>query len=241
MITIDHHAAACGVPVAPMVALRAASDRASACPPSASVRRLRVWGVSRSALIALAARTTARWSRRLVGAAVAAWVASGCAAPGATLPAPTPVIDGGEIVIPRPAVPLEVEAAVRAGSFARSRVNPRGVAGQLASLLSDSGIFVGVSGEGLEADVPAGVPRWELEVSGADFGTVGGYDLELQVLVLRDRRILATYRTEQRIRQPDGVTSQLVVGPPELGRLAERAIRDLVRQLAENADALRAL
>jgi hypothetical protein len=197
--------------------------------------------VDRRRLSPQSARARASWLR---AACVAGTVGALCACTGAAPPetrTPAPLIDTAPIEIVRPATPLPVRATVRAGSLVRSRVNPAGVLYELESVLTDANVFASVIERGYASAGAPDASVWELELAGSDYGGVGAYTLELEVLVLRDRQVLATYRTEQSVRQRDGVKDALVVGPPELGRLAERGIRDLVRQLAADIETLRAL
>jgi hypothetical protein len=155
--------------------------------------------------------------------------------------APAPVIDSARIEITPPAEPLPVGAAVRAGSFARSKLNPAGVLYELESVLTDAKIFRSVVEGAYQSAGDLGPDVWEIELAASDYGAENAYTLELQILLLRDRKVIETYRTEQSARQREGVTAQLTIGPPELAELAERGVRELVRQLAADVDRLRAL
>ena len=156
--------------------------------------------------------------------------ALGCQGPP---PAP-PELSGEAVEIVPPAAPLPVTAWVRPGSFRRSRVSPSGAQVRFADVLRESKIFARVVEEAPEP----GAPVLELELAGADYGEPRAYTLELQVAVLRERRLVESYFAKYSFQQPEGVRSQLTVGPAELGQLAERAIRDLCAQLAANADQL---
>jgi hypothetical protein len=176
-----------------------------------------------------ASRSAAVRSLRAAALAVAALGLCLCCALGPP-PAP-PQIDGPPIEIVPPAQPLALAALVTPGAFTRSRVNPQGVRVRFADVLAESRVFSKV----LDAAPSAGPAALELEVSGADFGEPDAYSLELTVTALRERRFITSYSTKQSIRQPAGSRRQLTIGPPELGQLAERAIRDLIRQLAADS------
>ena len=82
---------------------------------------------------------------------------------------------------------------------------------------------------------------WEVELAASDYGIEDGYTLELQALLLRERHILATYFTTQSVKQPPGSGRELTVGPEQLAVLAQRATRDLLVQIAQDADRIRGL
>jgi hypothetical protein len=171
-----------------------------------------------------ALRGAGRW---LVAAAV---LAAACAQP----PPPPLEMDATPIAIAPPPKPLPVAAVVRPGSFARSRVNPDGIAENFRDVLLEARVFAQV----LDAFPPSGPPVWELQLAGSDYGEPDAYSLELSVVVLRQQKLLATYTTKQAVRQAPGSRRQLTIGPPELSALAERAIRDLVRQVAADYERL---
>jgi hypothetical protein len=162
-------------------------------------------------------------------------VALGCAAPPApTRPAETATATPeATIEIVSPAQPLPVAAVVRAGSFARSHASPTGVSSRFARVLGSAKVFSAV------LDAPGAAPSWELQVTAADYGEPNAYTFELSVLVLRGKDFVSSYATKQSTRQ-DGKT-QLTIGPEQLGQLAERAIRDVVRQIAADTERLSGL
>ena len=162
-------------------------------------------------------------------AAVAAVVAS-CAQP----PPPPPQADNTPITIVSPAKPLAVSVVVREGSFSRSHVSPEGMLSGFSEVLDSARIFAKVLGE----FPPDGTPFLELQLAASDYGEPDGYTFELQATLLRQRSFVNAYATKQSIRQPKGTRTQLTVGPPELTQLAERAIRDLVRQIAADSENL---
>jgi hypothetical protein len=159
--------------------------------------------------------------------------------------APPPNIETKPIEIVAPARPISIAALVRAGSFSASHVSPEGMVSEFADVLRSAKVFAVVLDSAPAAGAPAprppsSPPVWELELAGSDYGEPNGYSLELQVAILRQRNLLQTYFSKQSIRAV-GTRSQLTIGPPELGQLAERAIRDLVRQLAADSERLAGL
>ena len=159
-----------------------------------------------------------------IGVAIT-WLA--CAASGAGPAAPA-------IQIVPPAEPLGVAVTVREGSFDRSHLSPRGVLGAFAGELESARVFIGVRQWSPEAS-----PVWELELAASDYGEPDAYALELQAVLLRNRLLVATYFTKQAIRQAAGQGTELNIGPEQLAELGQRAIRDLVRQLAADTERLR--
>ena len=101
--------------------------------------------------------------------------------------------------------------------------------------LEGAGVFARV----LDAPPENAEPSLDLVLIAADFGEPNAYSFELQVLVVRERDPIASYVTKQTLRQTG--RGQLTLGPTELGQLAERAIRDLVRQMAADTERLEAL
>ena len=160
-------------------------------------------------------------------------------APVATSPSPPPAAQTppaeaeSPIEIVSPAKPLAVAAVVRAGSFARSHASPEGVRSRFAKVLGSARVFSAV------ADAPGGTPAWELQLTAADYGEPNAYIFELSVLMLRGRDFVSSYTSKQSQRQTG--KSQLTLGPNELGALAERAIRDVVRQIAADTARLSTL
>ncbi len=152
----------------------------------------------------------------------------------ALAPAPPPMIDGTPIEIVPPARPLAVPAFVRAGSFGASRTNPQGIVTEFADVLRAARVFASV------ADTPppegASGRALELRLAASDYGEPDAYSMQLQVALVRGRELLTQFQTKQSIRQPPGTRRELTIGPVELGQLAERAIRDLVRQIAADAE-----
>lgn len=163
----------------------------------------------------------------LFGTATALWIA-GCA------PLP-PEIESPSIQIVAPSEPLAVTVAVREGSFDRSRLSPRGVLLAFLQELDSARVFARV----LDRQPADADPVWELEMAASDYGEEDAYTLELQVLLLRRRELIATYWAKESLRQEAGTGRQLALGPEQLAELAQRAIRELVRQLAADTERLR--
>jgi hypothetical protein len=168
--------------------------------------------------------------------ALLASLALGCAAPTArppaTAPTPAPAADA-PIEIVSPAKPLAVAAVVRPGSFTRSHANPTGISTRFARVLGSARVFSSV------LDAPGAAPSWELVITAADYGEPNAYVFELSVLVLRGKDFVSSYTSKQS-RRTTG-KAQLTVGPEQLGELAERAIRDAVRQIAADTERLSTL
>ncbi len=156
-----------------------------------------------------------------------AWLVSGCA------PAVTQPVAPIQIVLP--SRPLDVRVAIREGSFARSHLSPRGVLGAFADEMGSARVFAEV----LNPAPPGSAGGWELELAASDYGEEDAYSLELQAVLLRARELVATYFTKQSRRQRAGTGQELLVGPGQLAELGQQAIRDLVRQLAADAERLR--
>jgi hypothetical protein len=172
-----------------------------------------------------------------IAALLAAVIALACAGPGVSRPAanPPPAQPAPPIEIVPPPRVLPITTVVRPGSFSRSHVSPEGVATAFTDALTSAMVFRSV----LDGKYPPeGTPFLELELAGSDYGEPDAYTLELQVVVLRQRVLLATYRSKQSVRQRAGSRRALEIGPNDLGALADRAIRDLVRQLAADHDNL---
>ena len=170
-------------------------------------------------------------SPRLAPALLAA-LALGCtAAP--PPPATPPAEAAAPIEIVSPARPLPVAALVRAGSFARSHASPTGVSGRFARVLDSARVFSSVGA------VPGGAAGWELVLTAADYGEPNAYTFELSVLILRGQEFVSNYASKQSQRTTS--KNQLSVGPEQLGELAERAIRDVVRQIAADTERLSTL
>lgn len=168
---------------------------------------------------------TWRWVPILVGG-VLAQLASGCAT------TPPAAADAG---IEPPSRPLAVPVALREGSFDRSHLSPEGVLASFAEELRDARVFNQVA-----HPAPQGSARgWELELAASDYGEADAYALELQVLLLHGRELVATYFTKQSLHQRSGTGRELLVGPEQLVELGQQAIRELVRQLAADAERLR--
>ena len=173
-------------------------------------------------------------SFRRITSALLVCLALGCA-PGAASqsaaakPGPVPQAEP-PIEIVSPASPLPVAAVVRAGSFARSHASPAGVSGRFARVLRDARVFSAVG------DAPGAAPSWELQVGAADYGEPNAYTFELNVLVLRGKDFVSSYASKQSKRTTG--KAQLTLGPEQLGELAERAIRDVVRQIAADTERL---
>ena len=161
----------------------------------------------------------------LVGIAIT-WLACAASAPGPAPPSRVP--------IERPAEPLAVTVSVREGSFDRSHLSPRGVLLAFAEELASARVFAGVRQWSPDAS-----PVWELELAASDYGEPDAYALELQAVLLRNRLLVATYFTKQAIRQGAGQGTQLSIEPEQLAELGQRAIYDLVRQLAADTERLR--
>jgi hypothetical protein len=174
----------------------------------------------------------ARFARSAVARRLAALaaLAAACAQP----PPPPPQADTTPIPIVSPARPLAVSVVVREGSFSRSHVSPEGMLTGFAEVLDSARVFAKVLND-FPADSSA---VWELQMAASDYGEPDGYTLELQVTLLRQRSFLQSYSSKQSIRQPKGTRRQLTIGPAELTQLAERAIRDLVRQIAADSENL---
>ncbi len=161
----------------------------------------------------------------LVGIAIT-WLACAAALPGPAQPS------GAQIE--RPAEPLAVTVSVREGSFDRSHLSPRGVLLAFAEELASARVFADVRQWSPDAS-----PVWELELAASDYGEPDAYALELQAVLLRNRLLVATYFTKQATRQAAGQGTQLSIGPEQLAELGQRAIQDLVRQLAADTERLR--
>ncbi len=157
-----------------------------------------------------------------VGIAIT-WLACAASPPG---PAEPP--------IEPPAQPLGVTVSVREGSFDRSHLSPRGVLLAFEEELESARVFAAVLQWSPDAS-----PVWELELAASDYGEPDAYALELQAVLLRNRLLVATYFTKQAIRQATGQGTQLNIGPEQLAALGQRAIHELVRQLAADTDRLR--
>ncbi len=160
---------------------------------------------------------------RMCVAALCLFRALACAAS-----APTP----RELPIPSPPQPLEIAVGIREGSFVRSHLSARGVLQAFAEQLAAARIFSEVLPLASES-------AWELELAASDYGAEDAYTLELQALLLHRRELRATYFSKQSLRQAAGSGRELLVGPEQLAGLAERAIRELLRQLALDAERLR--
>ncbi len=160
---------------------------------------------------------------RMCVAALCLFLALACAAS-----APTP----RELPIPSPPQPLEIAVGIREGSFVRSHLSARGVLQAFAEQLAAARIFSEVLPLASES-------AWELELAASDYGAEDAYTLELQALLLHRRELRATYFSKQSLRQAAGSGRELLVGPEQLAGLAERAIRELLRQLALDAERLR--
>ncbi len=160
---------------------------------------------------------------RMCVAALCLFLALACAAS-----APTP----RELPIPSPPQPLEIAVGIREGSFVRSHLSARGVLQAFAEQLAAARIFSEVLPLASES-------AWELELAASDYGAEDAYTLELQALLLHRRELRATYFSKQSLRQAAGTGRELLVGPEQLAGLAERAIRELLRQLALDAERLR--
>lgn len=170
-----------------------------------------------------------------IASVVLASLALGCvqgapAAPQPAQPAPPAAEAEAPIEIVSPAEPLPVAAVVRAGSFARSHASPAGVSTRFARVLASARVFSAV------LDAPGAAPSWELQVTAADYGEPNAYTFELNVLVLKGKEFVSSYASKQSKRTT--AKTQLTVGPEQLGELAERAIRDVVRQIAADTERL---
>lgn len=176
--------------------------------------------------------------RRTLTAALAA-LALACASggPPASRPAAAPSTPEPEAAAPieivPPAKPLAVAAVVRPGSFARSHASPAGVSTRFARVLGSARVFSAV------LDAPGAAPSWELQVGAADYGEPNAYSFELNVVVVRGQEFVSSYSSKQSKRTTG--KAQLTVGPEQLGELAERAIRDVVRQIAADTERLSGL
>ena len=166
-----------------------------------------------------------RGGAELVGIAIT-WLACVASAPGPAGPA--------RVQIEPPSEPLAVTVSVREGSFDRSHLSPRGVLLAFAEELQAARVFSDVRQWSPDAS-----PIWELELAASDYGEEDAYALELQAVLLRNRLLVATYFTKQAISQAAGQGTQLNIGPERLAELGQRAIQDLVRQLAADTERLR--
>ncbi len=165
--------------------------------------------------------------------ALLASLALGCAAPAPRAPAtPPPAAPAAEapIEIVPPAKPLAVAAFVRPGSFTRSHANPAAISKRLARVLDSARVFSSV------LDAPGTAPSWELVITAADYAEVNAYTFELDALILRSNEFVSSYTSKQSKRTTG--KAQLTIVPEELGELAERAIRDVVRQIAADTERL---
>jgi len=155
-----------------------------------------------------------------------------CATP-ATPPPPEPAPAASIEIVPPPE-PLSFPVVVRKGSFQRSHANADGIALAFLRTLESARVFTAVLGS-----APAdGSPRLAVVLAAADYGEPNAYTFELQALLVRGTEPLVQYETRQSLRQSGG---QLTVGPSELARLADRAIRDVVRQIAADSERIAAL
>lgn len=178
----------------------------------------------------------------------------GCAHEVIEISAPEPLVSAA-------AVPLALTVAVREGSFERSRLNPEGVMRYFADELREAHVFQGVI-----HPVPAGIsPAWELELAAVDGGSEpdsnfykaalasallplaffiwleNDYTLELEVLLLRERELVATYRAETTIRHRYQLNANRRAMRAEgLEQLARSATLGLLAEIAADAERIEA-
>jgi len=152
-----------------------------------------------------------------------------------------------------PAVPLPLTVAVRDGSFERSHLNPSGIMLHFARELREARVFQGVM-----YPVPPDItPRWEIELAASDGGyepnsnfyksalanflfplaffiwLQNDYTLELEALLLRDRELITSYRSEVTIRHRYQLRADRVQMQAEgLEKLAGRATRQILAAMA---------
>jgi len=157
-------------------------------------------------------------------------LAVGCA-PSTSSISSKPEVPSAAIEIVPPARPLEAAIVIRQGSFARTRAKPGGMLAEFRSVLESARVFAAT----LDAAPTDGTDAWQLLLSAADYGEPNAYTFELQASIVRGKEPIAAYVSKQSARQSGG---QLTIGPAELGQLAERAIRDVVRQIAQDTERL---
>ena len=150
-----------------------------------------------------------------------------------TRPAAPPELPTTPIEIVAPAVPLDTPLLVRKGSFVRTRANADALRLRFRRELEAARVFSSV----LDAAPPDPAGVWDLILTAADYGEPNAYTFELQALIVQGRDPVKSYVSKQSVRQTG--RGQLTIGPTELGQLAERAIRDIVRQLAADTEQLR--
>ena len=169
---------------------------------------------------------------RVAGIALGALIGLGglasCATPKAPITFPEQPIQ-----IVAPSTPLDAPVFVRQGPFQRTKANPEGVLFRCRKELNAAKIFSAV----LDAPAAEGEPSWELRVAAADYGEVDAYTFEIQGALVRSRELIASYGSKQTLRGTPG--AQLTIGAADLGKLVERAIQDMVRQIAADTERLR--
>jgi hypothetical protein len=168
---------------------------------------------------------------RVVGVVVAflGSLVAGCGPAKSPLAFPQAPID-----IVAPAKPLDAPIYVRQGPFQRSKANPEGVLFRFRKELAAANIFSAV----LDAPGADEQTTWEIRVGAADYGEVDAYTFELQGALVRSRELVASYGSKQSVKGQPG--TQLTITGADLGKLVERAIRDMVRQIAADSEKLRA-
>lgn len=138
------------------------------------------------------------------------------------------------IEVVAPGTPLDAPIFVRQGPFQRSKANPEGVLFRFRKELAAAKVFSAV----LDAPGADEQTVWELRVGAADYGEPDAYTFELQGALVRSRELIASYGSKQSVRGKPG--TQLQINAADLGKLVERAIRDVVRQIAADSEKLRA-
>jgi len=131
--------------------------------------------------------------------------------------------------------PLEFGVRLQQGSFVRSKSNPEAMLREFGRELRRVNLFTEVRDPGIGPAANAAQSDWRLILSAADYGEPNAYTFELQGLLVRGDEPMQSYASKQSVRQARG---QLTIGPEELAQLAERSIRDLVRQLAGDSERL---
>jgi len=151
----------------------------------------------------------------------------GCASP------PPIEFPTAPIEVVAPGAPLNGSVFVRQGPFQSSRANPEGVLFRCRKELAAAKVFDAV----LEEPAADEQDLWELRVGAADYGETDAYTFELQVALVRTRELVGSYGSKQTLRGEAG--RPLKINGADLGKLVERAIRDVVRQIAADTERLR--
>ncbi|MCP4005361.1 MAG: hypothetical protein GY725_14305 [bacterium] len=159
-----------------------------------------------------------------------------------------------------PDPPLRLTVAVREGSFDQSNLNGDAIVAHFADELRQSRVF-----EGVMHPMPADIdPMWQLELSASDGGVEpdsnfwkgfftqavppvaifvyfqNDYTLELQALLLKNRKLVETYRARSTIRHRYQIyANKKRMQTEALDTLARTATRQVLAELKRDADRLR--